>query len=199
LEGPSHFNLDSPASFSLGSQAEAGPADWNLTLADSKGEAVKQVSGQGAPPSHFDWDGKNNSGEKVSPGSYQALLTVHDLKGQTFSTQPLAMTVDSVPGQAPSSVPAPGSVPAPAAALVPAQPVESVSTPAPVVEASPLDQGAGYMKDGHWDQALAFFQKAVAKNPNDLEANRQLASCLFQMGRFDEAQKISDKLKALQK
>ena len=168
LEGPSHFNLDSLVSLSLGTQADAGAADWNLTLADAKGAAVKRVSGQGAPPARFDWDGKNNAGEKVAPGSYGAQLTVRDVTGQVASSRPLALTAD------PSGAPA-----------------ESL---APAAKPSSLEEGTAYMKDGQWEKALDFFQGESAKNPKDPEPYRKTITCLFQLGRLEDAEKVSETL-----
>jgi Flp pilus assembly protein TadD len=49
------------------------------------------------------------------------------------------------------------------------------------------DEGVSHYKQGHWDVATDWFQKAVKADPNLAEAHYNLALALDKMGKHDEA------------
>jgi tetratricopeptide (TPR) repeat protein len=66
------------------------------------------------------------------------------------------------------------------------------------VASNSLDAGVDFMKQGQLDKALKVFQDAVEKDPNDTNARNLMGTCLFKMGRLDEAQKINEKPKVVE-
>lgn len=62
-----------------------------------------------------------------------------------------------------------------------------------VLAASPLDTGVDYMNRGQFDLALKVFQEAAGKDPNDAKINKLMGTCLFRMGRLEEAQQATGK------
>jgi hypothetical protein len=55
---------------------------WNLTVADSKGQAVARFSGHGRPPREISWDGRLANGGLASPGlTYSFVLEAFDKAG----------------------------------------------------------------------------------------------------------------------
>lgn len=49
------------------------------------------------------------------------------------------------------------------------------------------DEGVSHYKQGHWDVAADWFQKAVKADPNLAEAHYNLGLTLDKMGRHDDA------------
>jgi Tfp pilus assembly protein PilF len=49
------------------------------------------------------------------------------------------------------------------------------------------DEGVGHFRQGHWDVAAEWFQKAIKKDANLAEAHFNLALTLDKMGKHDEA------------
>ncbi len=49
------------------------------------------------------------------------------------------------------------------------------------------DEGVGHYKQGHWDVAADWFQKAVKADPNLAEARYNMGLALDKMGKHDEA------------
>lgn len=52
---------------------------------------------------------------------------------------------------------------------------------------SPLVQGGMALSRGHGEQALGFYQQALAEDPGDLYARRKMGQTLMTLGRFDAA------------
>jgi outer membrane protein OmpA-like peptidoglycan-associated protein len=91
LAGPARFNLDKPSvPLDLKSRSDAPVADWTLTLTNEKGVATRQFTGKGKPPESLNWDGKNEKGELVEPGTYVAMLSVKDIEDRKADTAPVS-------------------------------------------------------------------------------------------------------------
>jgi hypothetical protein len=55
---------------------------WRLTVADSRGTAVRSFEGKGKPPEQIVWDGRSSSGQPVQPGlTYSYVLEARDRAG----------------------------------------------------------------------------------------------------------------------
>jgi len=67
---------------SLYSHTKADPATWTLDIVNKTGEVVRRFGGQGQPPSHVEWDGKNESGRPLPDGIYRYSLAVKDKAGR---------------------------------------------------------------------------------------------------------------------
>lgn len=55
---------------------------WKLTVADSRGHAIRTFSGRGAPPKDLSWDGRSADGSPVTPGlTYSYVFEAFDRAG----------------------------------------------------------------------------------------------------------------------
>ncbi len=123
-------------------------------------------------------------------------LSVGFVGGYVFKSQmmPARPDVDS-------NVAAPqgssASTPADASALPPGHPAIDTSPEVQAMEqqvaANPQDPAlplklADYLYDhGSFEQAITWYQKATALDPNNVNASTDLGTCYFNVGRFDEA------------
>jgi hypothetical protein len=68
--------------FVLTSRTKADTRDWQLNIVDKSGNPVRSFGGQGNPPAHVLWDGKDETGLPLPDGRYRYTLTVHDAEGR---------------------------------------------------------------------------------------------------------------------
>jgi outer membrane protein OmpA-like peptidoglycan-associated protein len=91
LSAPDLFHLDEPiVPLAPGGGSDAPLYDWMVSLTDEQGAAVQSFGGQGAPPKVLNWDGKNQGGTLVAPGTYVARLRVRDTAGMTADAGPVS-------------------------------------------------------------------------------------------------------------
>ena len=64
------------------SGTKADARDWQLAIRDKSGMVVRSFGGQGNPPAHVLWDGKDEAGLPLPDGRYRYRLTVHDTAGR---------------------------------------------------------------------------------------------------------------------
>ncbi len=76
--------LNPVTKFQLIARTRADAAEWELIIRDQSEQIVRQFGGQGAPPSHVQWDGKNVGSMPLPDGVYSYCLTVHDVEGREF-------------------------------------------------------------------------------------------------------------------
>jgi len=69
--------------FLLTAHTKQNVRDWQLTLSDRSGEVVRTYAGQGQPPAHIIWDGKDTAGLPLPDGHYAYLLTIVERDGRT--------------------------------------------------------------------------------------------------------------------
>jgi outer membrane protein OmpA-like peptidoglycan-associated protein len=74
---------------------------YKITILDSSGTLVKTFSGQGGPPSHYLWDGRNQTGELVPQGNYSFNLEVTDDNDLTGTALPAQTYAKWVPKKVP--------------------------------------------------------------------------------------------------
>jgi hypothetical protein len=67
----------------LNARTKADPATWSLDILDKSDEVVRRFGGQGQPPSHLQWDGKDETGLPLPDGLYRYSLVVKDAVGRT--------------------------------------------------------------------------------------------------------------------
>jgi hypothetical protein len=82
---------------SLNARTKAGPQTWTLEIVNKSDEVVRRFGGQGQPPSHLEWDGKNESGLPLPDGFYRYSLVVTDAVGRVV-TGPVRMIAISTGG-----------------------------------------------------------------------------------------------------
>jgi hypothetical protein len=66
----------------LNARTKSDPESWNLAIVNKSDEVVRQFGGPGQPPSHLEWDGKDETGLPLPDGVYRYKLTVKDREGR---------------------------------------------------------------------------------------------------------------------
>ncbi len=74
---------------------------YRITIVDSTGTLIRVFSGKGAPPSHYLWDGRSQTGELVPQGTYSFNLEVTDDNDLTGISQPGRTYAKWVPKKVP--------------------------------------------------------------------------------------------------
>jgi len=70
---------------SLNARTKAGPLTWTLEIVNKSDDVVRRFGGQGQPPSHLEWDGKDENGLPLPDGFYRYSLVVKDAVGRVVS------------------------------------------------------------------------------------------------------------------
>jgi hypothetical protein len=70
---------------SLNSRTKASPQDWTLDIVNKSDAVVRRFGGQGQPPSHLEWDGKDENGLPLADGQYRYSLVVKDAAGRSVA------------------------------------------------------------------------------------------------------------------
>ena len=70
---------------SLNARTKADPETWNLEILNKSDEIVRRFGGQGQPPAHIQWDGKDETGLPLADGIYRYSLVVKDREGRTVA------------------------------------------------------------------------------------------------------------------
>jgi hypothetical protein len=66
----------------LAARTKADPANWSLEVVDKSDAVVRRFGGDGQPPSHLQWDGKDETGLPLPDGNYRYSLVVKDVAGR---------------------------------------------------------------------------------------------------------------------
>lgn len=69
----------------LQARTKADPVTWALEIVDKSDAVVRRFGGQGQPPSHLQWDGKDETGLPLADGLYRYHLVVRDAAGRTVA------------------------------------------------------------------------------------------------------------------
>ena len=69
----------------LKAHTKADAAEWTLELKNKSEEVVRRFGGKGLPPSHLEWDGKDENGLPLPDGFYRYSLVVKDAVGRVVS------------------------------------------------------------------------------------------------------------------
>ncbi|WP_455383603.1 FlgD immunoglobulin-like domain containing protein [Salinispira pacifica] len=78
-------------------QESSKEQSWNGIFRDSAGERVKQVRFIGAADPQYVWNGTDDSGSRVPDGTYTYTLETVDAAGNSGSSQPVTVTIDTRP------------------------------------------------------------------------------------------------------
>ena len=84
---------------------------WTAQIADAKGEAVKSFEWRGKVPAKFEWDARDDNGNKVSDGTYALTVSAVDKAGNEFSKKFDKIVVDTRPTSAYVTTALPGISP----------------------------------------------------------------------------------------
>lgn len=66
----------------LKAHTKADASEWSLELKNKSEEVVRRFGGKGLPPSHLEWDGKDETGLPLADGFYHYQLVVIDTEGR---------------------------------------------------------------------------------------------------------------------
>ena len=80
---------------SLNSRTKADPERWTLEIVSKSDEVVRRFSGAGQPPSHVQWDGKDENGMPLADGTYRYRLTVKDRVGREVIASVRQVTIST--------------------------------------------------------------------------------------------------------
>lgn len=81
----------------LNSRTKASPVAWTLDIVNKADEVVRRFGGAGQPPSHLEWDGKDENGLPLPDGTYRYSLIVKDTVGRAVAG-PVRMVAISTGG-----------------------------------------------------------------------------------------------------
>ena len=70
---------------SLNARTKASPVSWALDVVNKADEVVRRFGGAGQPPSHLEWDGKDENGLPLPDGIYRYSLVVKDAVGRAVT------------------------------------------------------------------------------------------------------------------
>ncbi|HEY6867471.1 MAG TPA: hypothetical protein VI792_09445, partial [Candidatus Eisenbacteria bacterium] len=80
---------------SLNSRTKGTPERWDLEILDKSDHVARRFGGQGQPPSHVEWDGKDDTGLPLADGTYRYRLTVRDREGRLLVSAVHALEIST--------------------------------------------------------------------------------------------------------
>jgi len=69
----------------LNARTKSEPEEWSLDIVDKGDVVVRRFGGRGQPPSHLQWDGKDETGLPLADGVYRYRLTVKDREARVVT------------------------------------------------------------------------------------------------------------------
>ncbi len=66
----------------LNARTKADAQTWSLEIINKADEVVRRFGGNGQPPAHIQWDGKDETGLPLADGTYRYHLAVNDREGR---------------------------------------------------------------------------------------------------------------------
>jgi flagellar motor protein MotB len=85
----------------LMTKSEQPIASWRVNVLDDTGRLVETMTGKGAPPNNYSWDGKNLAGELVPEGKYSITMEATDEDDQSTKSNPCPVTAQWVAKKVP--------------------------------------------------------------------------------------------------
>lgn len=79
----------------LQAHTKAKPDTWTMDVVDKGGQVVRRFGGQGQPPAHLEWDGKDDTGLPLPDGSYRYRLVVKDAEGRVVTGSEHAVEIST--------------------------------------------------------------------------------------------------------
>jgi hypothetical protein len=81
--------------FLLTAHTKQDVRDWQLTIRDRSGEIVRTYAGQGQPPAHIIWDGKDAAGLPLPDGFYAYVLQVVENDGRATQARERSVQIST--------------------------------------------------------------------------------------------------------
>lgn len=101
VAGPGFILGQQTIGVNFSARSEEPIDSYKINILDSNGMLVKSLSGKGNPPSHYLWDGRNQTGELVPQGNYTFTLDVSDDNDMNGSARPAQTYAKWVPKRVP--------------------------------------------------------------------------------------------------
>lgn len=77
----------------LNARTKGDAQQWTLEIVNKSETVVRRFGGQGKPPAHVEWDGKDETGLPLADGFYQYRLVVSDREGRTVASPSRAVEI----------------------------------------------------------------------------------------------------------
>lgn len=77
----------------LKARTKGTPERWTVEIVDKQDQIVRRFGGEGQPPSHLQWDGKDETGLPLPDGAYRYALVVRDREGRVVSSASRAVEI----------------------------------------------------------------------------------------------------------
>jgi hypothetical protein len=89
--------------FNLQARTKADVTTWRLEIFDKSNLVVRSFGGNGKPPAHLMWDGKDATGLPLPDGAYRYSFVVIDAEGRTIqsSVKKVEITTEGPKGSVP--------------------------------------------------------------------------------------------------
>ncbi len=79
----------------LNARTKAETRQWALEILNKSDAVVRRFGGQGRPPAHVEWDGKDDTGLPLADGTYRYRLVVTDRDGRTVESPVRAVEIST--------------------------------------------------------------------------------------------------------
>jgi hypothetical protein len=79
----------------LNARTKSEPDNWQLDIVNKGDEVVRRFGGKGQPPSHLQWDGKDEAGMPLADGTYRYTLVVKDVQGRVVTSHMRAVEIST--------------------------------------------------------------------------------------------------------
>lgn len=103
LSAPTFVLGPDKARIQIATRGDEAIVKWKINILDDSGKLVRTVSGKGEPPNHYDWDGRDQTGELVPQGDYSVNVEAVDDDDLTGRGTPVAFNAKWVPKPVPFS------------------------------------------------------------------------------------------------
>jgi outer membrane protein OmpA-like peptidoglycan-associated protein len=103
LSAPSFVLGPDKARIQIGTRGDEAITKWKINILNDSGKLIRTVSGKGTPPNHYDWDGRDQTGELVPQGNYSVNVEATDDDDLTGRATPISFNAKWVPKPVPFS------------------------------------------------------------------------------------------------
>lgn len=79
----------------LNARTKGETREWALDILNKSDTVVRRFGGQGRPPAHVEWDGKDETGLPLADGSYRYRLVVRDRDGRAVESPVRAVEIST--------------------------------------------------------------------------------------------------------
>lgn len=142
---PDGDGVDETVTLEIRTLKNRNASAWRIAITNSTGIELKILDGEAEPPSQVTWDGRDDSGRRMPPGTYFAQGWLDDTEGNRFEAVPVPLVLEerTLLGHLTPSQAAPGDL-LQVAAQTTGRPL-SVQVIAPMVwDLDPVQESSAY-------------------------------------------------------